>query len=141
MEKRRITFDEGDVEFLVNDKTTITFNPTDAGFARRIFNAFEVLEKKQDEYSEELKNADGAKAYALADRMDKEMRETIDGVFGANICDGLFGAKNVYALADGLPLWLNFIVAVFEQIDGALTAETGKTKSRLEKYLAKYRRA
>ena len=100
-----------------------------------------MLEKKQDEYSEELKNADGAKAYALADRMDKEMRETIDGVFGANICDGLFGAKNVYALADGLPLWLNFIVAVFEQIDGALTAETGKTKSRLEKYLAKYRRA
>lgn len=46
---------------------------------------------------------------------------------------------NVYALADGLPLWMNLLLAVVDLIDEKTAAETESVNPRLEKYLAKYR--
>lgn len=56
-----LNFDTGIETFSVNDKTKVSFNPTDSAFVERLFDAFDTLDKKQDAYKEEIaKKADGA---------------------------------------------------------------------------------
>lgn len=47
---------------------------------------------------------------------------------------------NVYALADGLPVWMNLMLAVLDVVDAKLAQENERANPRLEKYLAKYRK-
>lgn len=46
---------------------------------------------------------------------------------------------NVYALSDGLPLWVNLLMAVIDLMDDTFTAEKEKGDPRLAKYREKYK--
>ena len=129
----------GVVTYNLNDCCTVSFNPTDSAFAQRLFEAFSILDKKQQDYraaDEQL--SEGADVFRLAMERDGEMREIINGVFGQDICTPLFGPVNVYALADGLPLWANLMLAVIDKMDEAITKERTSTNPRIEKYTKKY---
>lgn len=137
-----INFATGDKEFVVNDSISVFFNPTDVNFAEQLYQAFDELDKKQ----EARKNAtvSGVEMFEFARNLDKEMREIIDGLFGEGAADALFvdrrGRKmNCYALADGLPIWTNFMFAVMETMEIETADEKKKTSSRLAKYKAKYK--
>lgn len=134
-----LNFDTGIKTFSVNDKTEVSFNPTDSNFVERLFNTFNDLDKKQEAYKEEAsKTADRRKLFDLARRRDAEMREMIDGIFQQPVCGDVFGDMNVYALADGFPVWSNFLLVVMEQIDTTFAREQKATNPRLQKYTAKY---
>lgn len=134
-----IVFDTGVVAFTINGACEISFNPTDSNFVKRLFDAFDYLDGKQDAYRAEVeKLADKKQIFEVAKARDKEMREVIDGVFGISVCDALFGAMNVYALADGLPVWANLILAVMDEIDTSFARESKATNPRIQKYTAKY---
>ena len=77
--------------------------------------------------------------FAVGREMDAEMRQIIDGVFGA-VSDSIFGGMNTYAMADGLPVWCNFIFAVMDTIDTTFAREQKAMNPRLEKYAKKYHR-
>ena len=133
-----LRFDTGLVNYKVNGVCDIAFNPTDTGFAEKIYAAFETLEKKQQEYNAEMNRIRGtAEIFDFARRIDLEMREMIDGVFGP-VCDKIFGQMNVYAMANGLPVWCNFMMAIIEVINETAEKEKKAMNPRVKKYMDKY---
>lgn len=134
-----ITFDTGLVNYTINGKTEVQFNPTDSAFVEKLFNTFEILDQKQEAYSEEVaRTADKKQIFELARKMDAEMRTMIDDLFDTSVCAELFGNMNVYALADGLPVWSNLMLAIMEEIDTSFAREQKATNPRIAKYTAKY---
>lgn len=136
-----IRFDTGIVEFNLNDAIKVYFNPTDSAFVERIFDTFDELDKKQEAYKAEIdKCSDKKEIFEIARRRDAEMREMVDGLFDKPVCSALFGGMNVYALAGGLPVWCNLMLAVIDQIDTSFAAEQKKTNPRIAKYTAKWKK-
>lgn len=136
---KELVFDTGRVTFSVNGACEVSFNPTDSEFVKRLFDAFETLDKKQDAYKAEVeKMADKKQIFDIARQRDKEMREIIDSVFETPVSDSLFGSMNVYALADGLPVWCNLMFAVMDEVDTTFAREQKATDARIKKYTEKY---
>lgn len=136
---KELVFDTGLVTFNVNGVCEVSFNPTDSEFVKRLFDAFDTLDKKQDAYKAEVeKIADKKEVFEIARRRDKEMREIIDNVFGVPVSDSLFGSMNVYALANGLPVWCNLMLAIMDEVDTTFAREQKATNSRVKKYTDKY---
>lgn len=134
-----LKFETGIVDFSVNGKCAVSFNPTDTDFVEKLFNAFDTLDKRQDAYKAEVeRTANKREVFETAHKMDTEMREIIDGVFESPVCNGIFGGMNVYALADGLPVWCNFMLAVMDEVDTTFAREQKATNSRIKRYTAKY---
>lgn len=135
---KELNFDTGLVTYLVNGKCEISFNPADVAFVDRLFKVFDNLAKRQDHAEIEKQEANGADLFALAEQRDRYMREQIDSVFCAPVSDMIFGQVSVYALAGGLPLWCNFLMAVIDEIDDAIQKEQRAASPRVDKYMAKY---
>lgn len=138
---KNLDFSTGVVEYIVNGGTTIRFNPADSAFVGRLHQAFEGLDKKQEGYLAEIDAMqDNRQIFQFAQERDKEMRAVIDSVFEAPVSDSIFGSLNVYALADGLPLWCNFLLAVMDEVDENVSKQQKLTSPRVERYTAKYRK-
>lgn len=136
-----LNFDTGVVNFSVNGKCEISFNPTDSAFIEKLFGAFDDLDKRQDSYKAEIeKMGDKRDIFDFARKRDAEMREIIDSVFGSGVSAALFGGMNVYAMADGLPVWCNLMLAVMDEVDTTFAREQKRTNPRIQKYTAKYHR-
>lgn len=135
---KELNFNTGLVTYLVNGKCEISFNPADVAFVDRVFKAFDGLAQRQDHAEVEAQEAGAADLFALAEERDKFMREQIDNIFGEPVSDSIFGNMSVYALAGGLPLWCNFLMAIIDEIDGAIQEEQRAASPRVDKYMAKY---
>ena len=134
-----LNFDSGVVTYSLNGKCEVSFNPTDSNFVERIYTAFNDLDKKQDEYKSRIeKMADKKEIFEFARERDAEMRTIIDGVFDASVCDAVFGGMNIYAMASGLPAWVNLMLAVMDECDTTCAREQEATNPRVAKYTAKW---
>lgn len=134
-----LNFDSGVVTYYLNGKCEVSFNPTDSNFVERIYTAFNDLDKKQDEYKSRIeKMADKKEIFEFARERDAEMRTIIDGVFDASVCDAVFGGMNIYAMASGLPAWVNLMLAVMDECDTTFAREQKATNPRIAKYTAKW---
>ncbi|BAK99014.1 hypothetical protein OBV_18160 [Oscillibacter valericigenes Sjm18-20] len=134
-----LKFETGIVTFSINGVCDISFNPTDSAFVEKLFNAFDTLDKRQEAYKAEIeKTANKREVFGTARKMDAEMREIIDGVFDRPVCADIFGGMNVYALADGLPVWCNFMMAIIDETDTTFAREQKATNPRIAKYTKKY---
>lgn len=106
---RELNFDDGLVTYTVNGKCQVSFNPTDSNFVEKLYLAFEDLDKKQEGYKAQIeKMGDKKQIFTFARERDHEMRDIINSVFDAPIADDLFGDRNVYALAEGVPVAVCF---------------------------------
>lgn len=138
---KELNFETGLVTYDLNGKCEVSFNPTDSNFVERLYTAFEELDKKQEGYKAQVdKMADKKEIFEFARERDAEMRTIIDGVFDAPVSDALFGGMNVYAVAGGLPVWCNLMLAVMDEIDTTFAREQKATNPRIAKYTAKYKR-
>lgn len=134
-----LNFDSGVVTYSLNGKCEVSFNPTDSNFVERIYTAFNDLDKKQDEYKSRIeKMADKKEVFEFARERDAEMRTIIDGVFDTPVCDAVFGGMNIYAMASGLPAWVNLMLAVMDECDTTFSREQKATNPRIAKYTAKW---
>lgn len=134
-----LKFENGLVTYSLNGACEVSFNPTDSAFVERLFNTFDRLDKKQEVYKAEIdKIADKKEIFEIARKRDAEMRAMIDETLGTPVCDALFGSMNVYALADGLPVWCNLMLAVMGEIDTTFAREQKLTNPRIAKYTSKY---
>ena len=52
--------------------------------------------------------------------------------------DGLFGSMNLFASANGLPVWANLLLAVTEEVESAMQGELNKREARIARYTDKY---
>lgn len=140
MAAKELSFDSGLKEFRLNNTVSVRFNPTDNNFISRMYDIFEELDKKQEEYKGERDRLTESKEiFDFARARDTEMRQILDGLFDQPICEPLFGSMNVYALANGFPVWANLMLAILDEISDSVDRETASTNPRLEKYIAKYR--
>lgn len=134
---QELNFSTGLVSYKVNGGSEISFNPTDTAFGQKVMNIFRDLSGKQDEYQNLLTSGDPIDPNAALEdpeaakemvsqadailgaiaQMDKDMRAAIDSAFGVpGTADAVFGSMNLYAFADGLPLWANFLLAVIDEM-------------------------
>lgn len=140
MANKTISFETGLVTYNLNDKIEVSFNPTDTVFVEGLFNAFDELDKKQDAYKAEIEKAEKREIFDIAKKRDAEMRELIDKTLGAPVCDALFGEMNVYALANGLPIWANLLLAIIDEVDVTFAKEQKLTDGRIKKYSQRYKK-
>lgn len=140
MESKKLSFADGLVSYDLNGKFELTFNPTDSAFVERLFNTFDALDKKQEEYRAEVEKADRREVFEIARKRDDEMRDMIDSALEAPVCAAVFASMNVYALADGLPVWANLLLAIMDEIDTSFAREQKQSDIRIRKYSEKYKR-
>lgn len=134
-----LNFSIGLVTFTINGAGQIAFNPTDGVFVEKLFNAFESLDKMQEQYVDTIsKMTNKRQIFAFIEGRDAEVRKTINDAFGSDVCTPIFGEMSVYALAGGLPVWTNFLLAVMDEIDTAFARERKATNPRIKKYTEKY---
>lgn len=127
--------------YKLNDSVEVSFNPTDATFGEKLFNAFDTLDKRQESYKAEVGKAEGKREiFDVVRKLDGEMRDIINDVFEFDVCSGLFGELNVYALAGGLPLWTNLLLAIMDEMDETVVREKKAMNPRIAKYTKKYHR-
>lgn len=144
MENKALQIETGLVTYEINGTVKITFNPTDSAFIEKLFVTFDALDEKQEAYKAEIEKAQvsGKKGeiFDIARKCDAEMRSMVDDVLGNSVCEALFGTMNVYALANGLPVWANLLLAIMDEIDTVFAQEQKLTNIRVKKYSSKYKK-
>ena len=125
-------------KFNLGGKVVVEFNPTDMAFAEKIYKTFEELDKKQQEYKDRIPTLEDEQIFEFGREIDGEMRTAINNLFGIDVMTPLIGDMNVYALADGLPIWANIILAVMDTMEVQITDEQKKSQARINKYTKKY---
>ena len=147
---KALSFDIGVVDYTVNDTAHIRFNPADIAFVERFYDAMMTLDGRQEEFQRRVDEIgdDSAEMFAYARERDGEIRELIDELFEPGVSDALFPDINVYAMANGMPVWINFMFAIAEEVRDAFTEEQKKSDPRLKQFdskheelLRKYRKA
>ncbi len=128
---KSLTFETGLVEYDINGAVSVKFNPADETFTQKLYDAFKTLDKLQTEF------ADGDD-FSKFIELDKEMRAIIDDLLGEGVSDALFENMNCYALAGGLPAWVNLVMAILYEVTEAYEREFGKTDARVKEHRAKY---
>ncbi|WP_304598243.1 hypothetical protein [Adlercreutzia caecimuris] len=137
---KTLKFDTGVEEYDLNGCFKARFNPTDTSFVERLYKVFDDLEKAQGAFQARVDEIgdDGPALFAYAAERDAEMRGHIDSLLGEGAADALFPDINCYAMADGLPIWVNLMFALAEEVEDAFAREQGKGDPRVRKYNAKY---
>lgn len=136
---KELNISTGVEEYSLNGKVKIYFNPTDADFTERIYRSFDFLDAKQDEYQKRIDASESVEqSLAFLKELDTEMREHLFSIFGEDIVTPLIGTANVYALADGTPIWFNILTGIIDAIGEGMEAQTKASKARIKKYTDKY---
>ena len=136
---KELNIDTGLVTYNLNDAVQVTFNPTDLVFGEKLFNIFDQLDAKQNEYLENIKaKKDNRELFEYGRQLDKEMRDYLFTLFDMDIVTPLIGDISVYALADGMPIWANILTTLVDEMDSATTKNNELSKKRIAKYTKKY---
>ncbi|MBR2680490.1 MAG: hypothetical protein IKE23_07020 [Exiguobacterium sp.] len=129
-----IKVNTGLITYNLGGKVEVAFNPTDMSFGDRLYKAIGTLcalqEKPLTENTEDL----------LADMLarDKEARAVLDGLFEKEVCKPLYDTISVFALADGLPLWANLLLAIMGQMQEGSSKRMKEAEARIKKYTKDY---
>lgn len=137
-----LNFANGVQSYTVNGvEGAFRLNPSDAEMLRKIYLALKDLEEKQKKQAEAREESGDIEA--VLDRLhdlDQEMRGVLDGLFGDGLCEKIFGGMSLYALADGFPVWENFLLAVIDLFDDSMKREAALSDKRIQKHVQKYHR-
>ena len=125
-------------EYNINGKIVIRFNPLDSEFVKRFIAAAEALADCQEKFGNDVQGVEPDNFFAISEQTNAKMREIINDVFGFDSCSALFGEMNVYALADGLPVWANLMLTIMDEVDTTFAREQKATNPRVSKYTKKY---
>ena len=140
---KELSFSDGLEEYSLNGRVTVRFNPTDASFLEKLTALFSTLDALQEEVSglqATIPEDDDSAVLALARDLDGRMRALLDDFFGEPVCEALFGSMNLFASAGGLPVWANLLLALSEEVEGAMQGELTAREARIAKYTAKYKK-
>ena len=131
-----LNFEDGRKTYQVNGGCEIRFNPTDINLVEGIFALVEKVEAQQR--SDASANDATLDVFAISRERNSQMRADIDELFGEPICDKIFGKTNVFSPANGLPLCMNFLMAIIDEINDATQGINAAANPRVEKYMKKY---
>ena len=136
---KELVFDSGVISYSLNGKCEVSFNPADRVFAERFYNAVDEMGKIQEEYAEKAKALqEPAEAFSLSRERDNEMGKVLDGLFGAPVCEAVFGTMSLCAFASGFPIWLNLMLSILDEIEANIGDIQKQADPRIAKYKEKY---
>ena len=122
----------------VDTGRAVDFNPADQGFAESLYGLVSKLgkihEAKKKEYEAEQ---DLSARFEISMAEDAEMRKAVDFLFGDGFCNDVFKAR-LFALSDGMTVIENFLIALLDEMDEAVTENLAKRDARIKKYTEKY---
>ena len=78
--------------------------------------------------------------FALAKETDGKIREVLNALFEKEVCEPLFGNMNLFAYSGGMPVWVNLMLALSDEMNTAMLAEADARDKRIEKYVKKYQK-
>lgn len=129
---KQIAFETGLVDYEVNGYP-VSFNPTDETFVGKLEALYDSLDSLQGKLASDT-------SFRQFGELDAEMRVQIDDLLGGGASDALFPNTNCYAIADGLPVWMNLVLALLDEVSEAYEREFGKTDARFKAHNAKYQK-
>lgn len=137
-----LAFASGNRTYQVNEKVCITFNPAAQQFAHSLMDMMDTCTKAAQEADTAKKRVekDRKAVYEISVELDKKISEEIDALFGTGVAAALFPWGPATAWGDGLPEWVNFCLAVMDEILTDTETQHSQTDPRLEKYMEKYKR-
>lgn len=122
----------------VDTGRTVDFNPADQGFAESLYGLISKLSKIHDAKKKEYEaEQDPAARFDISRAEDTEMRKAVDSLFGDGFCKDVFKTR-LFALADGMTVVENFLFALLDEMDEAVTENLAKRDARIKKYTEKY---
>ena len=130
-----IKVNTGLVDYDLGGKVTVSLNPTDLSFGDRLYDAIDKMSALQDEPVPEGETKEVL--VAMIDK-DRRAREIIDGLFEKEVCRPLYGTISLFAIADGLPLWANLLMAILEQMQIGAEKRRAEVEKKIKKYTDKY---
>lgn len=135
----KLNYSTGVQEFEVAGGS-IRFNPADPQFVHRLLDCFDRLQKRQDdgEQENEVLAEDGEMLFRTIEERDAQMRQDIEMVFGPGSAAAIFPDIGLYALADGLPVWCNFLLAVLDLVNDSVADAQNADNTRIDFYMKKY---
>lgn len=139
---KTLSIDLGINEYQLAPDCIVTFNPTDTGFIKTLFDTFNKLDDLETEYKKRLGTlSEPGEILGFFAEHDKSMREIIDSVFDVPICNSVFGDVRVSAMsANGVPVWVELFLALIDQCDTDAVGLAGKGKKYIDKYTKKYQK-
>lgn len=146
MRTAELNIDDGLVAYSVNGgKATITFNPTDASFFKRLYDAFSKLSAMQDSVNEKHIDDAPEKVYEAMNDISAQMKAQIDETLAPfcnvpSICEAVYGGMNLWAYSNGVPVWCNLVLSLIDTAEGAAAEQKTLSKTAMEKYTKKYHR-
>ena len=119
---------------------TVNFNPADQEFAEVLYALVDRIGMIHEEKNKLRETeTDLLKKFGINRAEDQEMRQAVDDVFGDGFSDDVFQVR-LFALSDGMTVVENFLFALLEEMEAAVTENMAKRNSRIGKYTAKYRK-
>lgn len=116
---------------------TVSFDPCNAEFASAVVRAFSNCHKIHQEGTKELPQ-DVDELYKATKKMAGDIRREIDAVFGDGVCDKACCGSSPISISDGLPVWMNFLMAVIDEIDANIPEGEKRSRARVQQYMDKY---
>lgn len=135
-----LQFDSGVKTYTVNGGATISFNPVDARFAHKMMDCIDHIQKRMEaDKARQFDPEDVEAVFSAVHERDAYIRAEIDSVFGDGISDQIFQG-DICAQANGLPVWLNFTLAILDECDRSCKEQQSQGNPRMDAYMAKYRK-
>lgn len=122
---KSIRFDDGFREYAINGDETrvIRVNPSDFGILHRLSAVQDAMKDVKVENTPE----------SIAE-FDRLAREQLDKVFGEGVAEVVFGRVNCASMANGKPIYINFLEAIAPIIKADIEAEMKKSDANIKKY-------
>lgn len=139
----KIQFDSGVKSYRLNGGSLLRFNPGDPNVYARFLEAAEKFAKVEQEMTEQarqIEGNDGAAVVQLLQEADKQMKQILSWVFGAeNDFDKILGGINLLAVADNGERVVTNLLSALQPIlvEGAERCAKEKTDAAVAKAKAR----
>lgn len=136
----KLNINSGKKKYMINDtEEYICFNPSSPEFAQKIVDAFRKCHKITEQTKVAF-NGSADSIFETLNKIDAEIKATIDAAFDEPVCEKAFEGASAISLSDGLPIWVNFLMAVIDEIDKSVSEAKTTISPSAQRYLDKYQK-
>lgn len=132
-----LNYTAGKREYTLPSGAIIHFDPCDSEFANKIIVAVRNCNNIQNSFPKEP-FTDLDAQLSFIQKMNGDIREEIDKAFGEPVCEKACCGSSPISLSDGLPVWMNFLMAVIDEIDANMPEGEKRSRARVQQYMEKY---
>ena len=132
-----LNYTAGKREYTLPNGALIHFDPCDAEFANKVILAVRNCQKIQSSFPKEPMG-DLDEQLSFIQKMNADIRQEIDTAFGEPVAEKACCGSSPSAISDGLPVWMNFLMAVIDEIDANMPEGEKRSRARVQQYMDKY---